>query len=46
MSDLTGDSTLFGWEDLPLGSSDKDYNDIIFKVTGLSGKAAMFDRPK
>jgi hypothetical protein len=46
MSDLTGDSTLFGWEDLPLGSSDKDYNDIIFKVTGLSGRAAMFDRPK
>jgi large repetitive protein len=43
MSDLTGGSTLFGWEDLPLGASDKDYNDIIFKVTGLSGRAAAFD---
>jgi PKD repeat protein len=44
LSDLTGDSTLFGWEDLPLGKSDKDYNDIVFKVTGLSGRAAVFDR--
>lgn len=44
MSDLTGDSILFSWEDLPIGASDKDYNDVVFKVTGLSGRAAVFDQ--
>jgi hypothetical protein len=38
--DLTGQGSVFAFEDLRLdGSSDRDYNDIVFQVTGARGQA-------
>ncbi|MBD1938468.1 proprotein convertase P-domain-containing protein [Microcoleus sp. FACHB-68] len=40
IADVTGDGRTFVMEDLRIDSgSDKDYNDIVFRVTGASGKA-------
>ncbi len=40
VGDLDGQGSLFAFEDLRLdGSSDKDYNDMVFQVTGARGKA-------
>ncbi len=40
VGDLDGQGSLFAFEDLRLdGSSDRDYNDMIFQVTGARGKA-------
>lgn len=44
IADVTGDGKTFVMEDLRLDkSSDKDYNDIIFRVTGAKGKAVKLD---
>ncbi len=38
--DLTGDGHTFGMEDLRVdGASDRDYNDIVFRIKGASGQA-------
>lgn len=49
-SDITGNGTVFGWEDQRLDGpiertpvSDRDYNDIVFKLIGASGFATSFD---
>lgn len=49
-SDVTGNGTVFGWEDQRLDGpiegtplSDRDYNDIVFKLIGASGFATSFD---
>ena len=40
IADLTGDGTVFVLEDLRVDDwSDRDYNDIIFRVTGATGTA-------
>jgi Domain of unknown function (DUF4114) len=41
MSDLTGKGEVFGWEDLSLANADKDYNDVIFRISGAVGIAAV-----
>jgi subtilisin family serine protease len=40
-ADVTGDSKAFSFEDLSIdkGSSDQDFNDIIFQIEGATGKA-------
>ncbi len=44
IADVTGDSHTFVMEDLRVDSwTDKDYNDIIFQVTGATGKAVHLD---
>lgn len=44
IADVTGDGKTFVMEDLRLDkSSDKDYNDVIFRVTGAQGKAVKLD---
>ncbi|MGA9383107.1 MAG: S8 family serine peptidase [Phormidium sp.] len=44
IADVTGDEKTFVMEDLRLDKgSDKDYNDIIFRVTGAKGKAIKLD---
>jgi hypothetical protein len=41
MGDLDNRGSLFAFEDIRLdGSSDKDYNDMVFQVTGATGIAA------
>jgi hypothetical protein len=41
MGDLDNRGSLFAFEDIRLdGSSDKDYNDMVFQVTGATGVAA------
>jgi Ca2+-binding RTX toxin-like protein len=45
--DVTGKGNTFGMEDVRLSwgnQADKDYNDIIFKVTGAKGIAHAIDR--
>ncbi len=40
VGDLDGHGSLFAFEDLRLdGSSDRDYNDMVFQITGARGKA-------
>ena len=37
IADITGDGTLLGIEDIPLGSGgDRDYDDILFQITGAN----------
>jgi Ca2+-binding RTX toxin-like protein len=44
MVDLTGNGNTFAWEDLPInGDSDRDYNDLIFRMTGAIGATAAVD---
>ncbi len=41
LGDLDGAGNLFGFEDLRLdGSSDRDYNDFVFQVTGAYGESS------
>ena len=41
IADVTGDGTVFVMEDKRVDTgSDRDYNDVIFRVTGASGTAA------
>jgi|GEM_PF-2652908 len=49
-SDITGNGTVFGFEDQRLDGpiegtplSDRDYNDIVFKLIGANGFATSFD---
>ena len=40
IADITGDLNTFGFEDLQINrGSDRDFNDLIFKVEGVSGGA-------
>jgi Domain of unknown function (DUF4114) len=42
--DTQEDGYLFTWEDLQLeGSSDHDYNDLIFHINGITGSAPFVD---
>ncbi|NEZ55827.1 DUF4114 domain-containing protein [Adonisia turfae] len=42
LAQVTG--SLFAWEDLRLdGTSDRDYNDIIFQLQGVTGRATAFE---
>jgi chromosome segregation ATPase len=44
IADATGGGTIFALEDLRMdGNSDRDYNDIIFQVTGATGNAVHLD---
>jgi hypothetical protein len=44
IADVTGDKHTFVMEDLRVdGWTDKDYNDVIFQVTGATGEAAQLD---
>ncbi|MBO0350759.1 VCBS repeat-containing protein [Phormidium pseudopriestleyi FRX01] len=44
MVDLTGNGNTFAWEDMPItGYSDRDYNDIIFQISGATGSAPSVD---
>ncbi len=44
LSDLTGDGSVFAWEDTRLDDStcDFDYNDIIFRILGAKGEAPAY----
>ncbi len=39
------EATILGWEDLPLESSDQDYNDWVFLLTGYSTKPIYKEQP-
>jgi len=44
LADATGEGQTFAWEDLDVEkNSDKDYNDLIFRVKGAKGKADHID---
>ena len=44
IADVTGDGTTFVMEDLRVDTgSDRDYNDIIFRVSGATGKVLLMD---
>ncbi|MDJ1174874.1 SBBP repeat-containing protein [Roseofilum capinflatum] len=44
LADATGEGQTFAWEDLDVEkNSDKDYNDLIFRVKGATGKADHID---
>jgi len=43
LADITGDCKVFGWEDQRLDSnSDRDYNDIIFRLIGAESDAVNY----
>ncbi|MGE5655863.1 MAG: S8 family serine peptidase [Actinomycetota bacterium] len=45
MADVTGAGQIFAWEDLRLSDwSDRDYNDVIFRVSGASGNAPFLSK--
>jgi len=44
LADISGDGQIFGWEDLRLdGWSDRDYNDLVFRLEGAVGQATLLD---
>ncbi|MDJ1177050.1 DUF4114 domain-containing protein, partial [Roseofilum capinflatum] len=44
IADVTGEGNVFVFEDLRVdGKSDGDYNDLIFRVKGATGKTAQLD---
>ncbi|MEB3826279.1 DUF4114 domain-containing protein, partial [Phormidium sp. CCY1219] len=44
VSDMTGDGTVFAMEDLRVDrGSDRDYNDVMFRVSGAKGRALHLD---
>jgi len=44
IADVTGDGSTFVMEDMRVdGSSDRDYNDIVFQVRGATGEAVDLD---
>ncbi len=44
IADVTGDGTTFVMEDLRVDTgSDHDYNDLIFRVSGATGKVVLMD---
>lgn len=43
IADVTGDGKIFTLEDLQITHSDRDYNDIVFRVTGAKGIAPGLD---
>jgi len=43
LADVTGDGNTFVMEDLRFERSDRDYNDLIFKVDGATGNAVDLD---
>ncbi|WP_293360269.1 MULTISPECIES: DUF4114 domain-containing protein [unclassified Microcoleus] len=36
LADFTGKGNTFGWEDIPGNSGDRDFNDLIFSITGAT----------
>ncbi|MEG4291151.1 DUF4114 domain-containing protein [Microcoleus sp. C2C3] len=43
IADATGTGNTFALEDMSAASSDKDYNDLIFKISGATGNAPLLD---
>lgn len=41
--DAEADGNSFAFEDLPLNSSDRDYNDIIFQIQGATGHTPLLN---
>lgn len=47
MGDLDNRGSLFAFEDQRLdGTTDKDYNDMVFQITGATGVAAPVNRSR
>jgi len=45
IADVTGLGAVFAIEDMPVNAgADKDYNDVMFLVTGATGTAALLDK--
>lgn len=44
LADVTGNGTVFGWEDQRLdANSDRDYNDIVFRILGATSDAVSLN---
>jgi hypothetical protein len=43
IADATGTGNTFALEDMSAANSDKDYNDLIFKISGATGNAPLLD---
>ncbi|MGB7708363.1 MAG: DUF4114 domain-containing protein, partial [Microcoleus sp.] len=40
---ITGTGNTFALEDMSPSNSDRDYNDLIFKISGATGNAPLLD---
>ncbi|WP_341735970.1 DUF4114 domain-containing protein [Microcoleus sp. CAWBG640] len=43
IADITGTGNTFALEDMSPPNSDRDYNDLIFKISGATGNAPLLD---
>jgi hypothetical protein len=43
IADITGTGNTFALEDMSAANSDRDYNDLIFKISGATGNAPLLD---
>ncbi|MEZ2248524.1 DUF4114 domain-containing protein, partial [Microcoleus sp.] len=43
IADITGSGNTFALEDMSPPNSDRDYNDLIFKISGATGNAPLLD---
>ncbi|TAD94917.1 MAG: DUF4114 domain-containing protein [Oscillatoriales cyanobacterium] len=43
IADITGTGNTFALEDMSSANSDRDYNDLIFKISGATGNAPLLD---
>lgn len=43
IADITGTGNTFAIEDMSAANSDRDYNDLIFKISGATGNAPLLD---
>ncbi|MFB8795128.1 MAG: DUF4114 domain-containing protein [Microcoleus sp.] len=43
IADITGTGNTFALEDMSAANSDRDYNDLIFKISGAIGNAPLLD---
>ncbi|TAE47810.1 MAG: DUF4114 domain-containing protein, partial [Oscillatoriales cyanobacterium] len=43
IADITGSGNTFALEDMSSANSDRDYNDLIFKISGATGNAPLLD---
>lgn len=41
--DVSGDRSAFAWEDQTGAESDRDYNDVVFQISGAAGGATVID---
>ncbi len=44
IADITGTGNTFALEDMSAANSDRDYNDLIFKISGATGNAPLLGR--